>query len=59
MDQAGFTQAGIGIENRQAFQELQARIDRALGPAAEKSVRRFAIWGTAFRVNCSVPARDG
>ena len=48
MDQAGFTQAGIGIENRQAFQELQARIDRALGPAAEKflksmSARRIRI----------------
>ena len=39
MDQAGFTQAGIGIENRQAFQELQARIDRALGPAAEKFLK--------------------
>ena len=48
MDQVGFTQAGIGIENRQAFQELQARIDRALGPAAEKflksmSARRIRI----------------
>jgi hypothetical protein len=48
MDQAGFTQAGIGIENRQAFQELQARIDRALGPAAERflkslSARRIRI----------------
>jgi len=48
MDQAGFTQAGIGIENRQAFEELQARIGRALGPAAEKflksmSARRIRI----------------
>jgi hypothetical protein len=48
MDEAGFTQAGIGIENRQAFQELQARIDRALGPAAERflksmSARRIRI----------------
>ena len=48
MDQAGFTQAGIGIENRQAFEELQARIDRALGPAADKflksmSARRIRI----------------
>ena len=48
MDQAGFTQAGIRIENRQAFQELQARIDRALGPAAERflkslSARRIRI----------------
>ena len=42
MDQAGFTQAGIGIENRQAFQELQARIDRALGPAAEKFLRSMS-----------------
>ena len=48
MDQAGFTQAGISIENRQAFEELQARIDRALGPAADKflksmSARRIRI----------------
>ena len=48
MDQAGFTQAGIGIENRQAFEQLQARIDRALGPAAERflkslSARRIRI----------------
>jgi len=42
MEQAGFTQAGIGIENRQAFQELQARIDRALGPAAGKFLKSLA-----------------
>jgi len=29
------------------------------GPAAEKSVRRLAIVGTAFRVNCNVPGSDG
>jgi len=39
MDQVEFTQASIGIENRQAFQELQARIDRALGPAAERFLK--------------------
>ena len=39
MDQAGFTQARIGIENREAFEELQARIDRGLGPAAERFLK--------------------
>ena len=39
MDEAGFTQAGIGIQNREAFQQLQARIDRALGPAAERFLK--------------------
>jgi hypothetical protein len=48
MDQVDFTQAGIGVENRQAFEELRSRIDRALGPAAEKflksmSARRIRI----------------
>ncbi len=48
MDEAGFQQAGIGIENRQAFEELRSRIDRALGPAAERflkslSARRIRI----------------
>ena len=42
MDQAGFTQAGIGIQNRESFQELQARIDRALGPAAERFLKSMA-----------------
>ena len=48
MDEAGFQQAGIGIENQQAFEELRSRIDRALGPAAERflkslSARRIRI----------------
>jgi hypothetical protein len=42
MDQAEFTQAGIGVENQQAFRELQARIDRALGPAAERFLKSLA-----------------
>jgi two-component sensor histidine kinase len=36
MDQTEFTQAGIDVENREAFQELQGRVARALGPAAER-----------------------
>ena len=42
MDEAGFQQAGIGIENQQAFEELRSRIDRALGPAAGKFLKSLA-----------------
>ncbi|MDP9263737.1 MAG: hypothetical protein M3O85_05395 [Acidobacteriota bacterium] len=42
MDETAFTQAGIGIENRQAFEELQARIDRDLGPAAERFLKSLS-----------------